>query len=97
MNLDFNWWITAIELPALAGLFWLNQNGRSDWEREVKAVKDELAAYKLHVATNYASLLAVKDVEGRLTAYLIKIEAKLDRMVDRALDAPDSHAGPHPG
>jgi hypothetical protein len=90
--MDWMWWITAIELPALGGLFWLLQAHRAAVERELKALRDDLAAFKLHVATGYASIVYLKDVESRLTAHLLKIEAKLDRVVDRALLA--GHPGP---
>jgi hypothetical protein len=90
--MDWMWWITAIELPALGGLFWLLQAHRTAVERELKALRDDLVAFKLHVATGYASIVYLKDVESRLTAHLLKIEAKLDRVVDRALLA--GHPGP---
>ena len=86
--MDLVWWITAIELPVLGGLFWLLQSHRREDEREHRALRDELAAFKLHVATAYASIVYLKEVEARLTAHLTKIEAKIDRMVDRALGSP---------
>lgn len=92
--MDLIWWITAIELPVLGGLFWLLQSHRREDEREHRAIRDNLAAFKLHVATGYASIVYLKDVESRLTAHLLKIEAKLDRVVDRALLA--GHPGPPP-
>jgi len=90
--MDLIWWITAIELPALGGLFWLLQAHRTAVDRELKTLRDDLAAFKLHVATGYASIVYLEDVENRLTAHLLKIEAKLDRVVDRALLA--GHPGP---
>lgn len=86
--MDWMWWITAIELPVLGGLFWLLQSHRREDEREHRAIRDDIAAYKLYVATAYASILHLKEVEARLTAHLTKIEAKIDRMVDRALGSP---------
>jgi hypothetical protein len=88
--MDLIWWITAIELPALGGLFWLLQNHRNACARELKSLSAELSDHKLHVATNYVSGGYLKDVETRITVHLLKIETKLDRMVDRAL-------GAHPG
>jgi hypothetical protein len=85
--MDLIWWITAIELPALGGLFWLLQNHRTACARELKSLSAELADHKLHVATNYVSVGNLKDVETRITGHLLKIETKLDRMVDRALGA----------
>jgi hypothetical protein len=37
-----------------------------------------LADFKLDIARNYASIAYLKDVENRLTAHLLRIEAKLD-------------------
>ena len=42
-------------------------------------LNDKLALYKLEVAQRYASVTYLKDVETRLTNYLIRIERKLDR------------------
>jgi hypothetical protein len=41
-------------------------------------LRDNLAAYKLEVAKNYASITYLKEVERRLTGHLIRIEDKLD-------------------
>ncbi len=88
-GISFNAWITAFELPALAGLFWLAWRVRRDGEtalqrlslrldRELERVRAGLAQHKLDVATGYASLAALESVEERLTAHLLRIEAKLD-------------------
>ena len=82
-------WITAFELPALAGLFWLAWRIKRDGEaalvrhslrldRELDRLREALAQHKLDVATGYASLAALQSVEERLTAHLLRIEAKLD-------------------
>jgi len=42
--MNFIWWITAIELPVLGGLFWLLQSHRGTMDREFKALRDDLAA-----------------------------------------------------
>lgn len=69
---ELAWWVTAVELPALAGLFWL-----------VQRTREALADYKLEVARTYASLAHLKDVEVRLTEHLLRIEAKLDHVAAR--------------
>jgi hypothetical protein len=89
--MDLTWWISVIELPALAGLFWLLQAHRSATERHLDSLREDLSGLKLHVATNYASNVYLKDVETRLTAHLLKIETKIDRMVERALAGPERH------
>ena len=94
-TLDLIWWITVVEIPALAGLFWLNWRHRRDvetgfddarFESEtgLRWLRDNLAAYKLEVAKSYASMTYLKEVERRLTGHLIRIENKLD---DRRLPA----------
>jgi hypothetical protein len=94
------WWITAVELPALAGLFLLIWRSRRDAqialeiaERRLDVAdthgRDQLAAFKVEVATSYASIPALRESEGRLTAHLVRIEKKLDTL-------GFGHAG-HPG
>ena len=88
-TLNVIWWITAVEIPALAGLFWLNMRTRRDaldaandahheFETGIQHLRENLAAYKLEVAKSYASIPYLKEVERRLTAHLIRIENKLD-------------------
>lgn len=83
------WWITAVELPALGGLFWLIARLRKDSEDALAVlrtraeaaqaqVRESLAAYKLEVAKTYVSFGTLKDVETRLTDHLLRIERKLD-------------------
>lgn len=89
VGLDVLWWITAVELPALAGLFWLWWSNvrttddaieeiRHGANRDISRLRQVLDAYKLDVAKSYASMSYLKDVEARLTAHLIRIEEKLD-------------------
>jgi len=88
-TLNLVWWISVVELPALAGLFWLTWRNRGDtddaiddtrheFETGLSYLRDGLAAYKLEVAKSYASIPYLKEVERRLTAHLIRIENKLD-------------------
>lgn len=88
-NLDLVWWITAVELPALAGLFWLISRLRGHVDLSLESlrlrsetaltqVRESLAAFKLEVAKSYVSISTLKDVEQRLTDHLLRIEAKLD-------------------
>ncbi|MGE5545572.1 MAG: hypothetical protein ACM33T_01645 [Solirubrobacterales bacterium] len=88
-SIDVMWWITAVELPALAGLFWLIWHTRADADARMDAIdkalegglgqaREALAAYKLDVAKSYATTGYLKDVERRLTEHLVRIEAKLD-------------------
>lgn len=73
LSADFMWLLTAVQLPAVGGVFWM-----------VQQVREQVAAYKLEVARTYASLVHLKDVETRLTEHLVRIEAKLDRVATGA-------------
>lgn len=75
---DLMWWITAVELPALAGLFVLIWRARRELESAIDETAEDLADFKLDVAKNYASQAALKETEQRLTDHLIRIEQKLD-------------------
>jgi hypothetical protein len=61
------WWISVVELPALVALFAL-----------VWTLTRELSAFGLDVARTYAPAAQVRELELRLTAHLLRIEAKLD-------------------
>lgn len=86
--IDLMWWLSAVELPALGGLFWLTQHQRERQEiliqqmqaeqrAAITATRAALADYKLEVAQRYASIGYLKDVETRLTEHLLRIETKL--------------------
>jgi hypothetical protein len=86
---DLIWWITAIELPVLAGLFtliWRTQNEaqsacddlQNQMERRCEQLREALAAFKLEVAKTYASQTDLRELEGRLVNHLLRIESKLD-------------------
>lgn len=98
MTFDITWWLTAVELPALGGLFWLVWRARHDadagieenrrcFERGIAQQREALAAYKLEVAHTYASLSHLREVEKRLTAHLERIEHKLDGVQQQAARA----------
>lgn len=88
-GLNVIWWITAVEIPVLAGLFWLIWRNRRDLdvviddlrhesETGMMYVRESLSAFKLEVAKSYASISYLKEVERRLTAHLIRIENSLN-------------------
>lgn len=88
-TIDLMWWATAVEMPALAGLFWIGWRNRRDTDAEIEhnrrafehghaQLREALAAYKLEVAKSYASIGYMKDVEKRITVHLERIEHKLD-------------------
>ncbi len=88
-SMNFTWWITAFELPAMAGLFWMIWRNRMDsdsavdelsdaLDRRSDQLRDALHAFKLEVAKTYASHTDLRDLEARLVGHLLRIEAKLD-------------------
>lgn len=78
---DLMWWISAVELPALAGLLVLVWKTRRDLEKANGETAEGLADFKLDVAKTYASQAALKETEQRLTDHLVRIEHKLDSFV----------------
>ncbi len=83
------WWITAVELPALSGLFWLIWRTKRESERALSRLRESLdvrnaqmrealAAFKLEVAKSYAAIADMRELESRLVGHLLRIEAKLD-------------------
>lgn len=85
----WGWWITAVELPVLSGLFWLIWRAWREGEQAIRTLRDivdtrnaqmpeALAAFKLEVAKSYASITDMKELEVRLVTHLLRIEAKLD-------------------
>lgn len=94
------WWISAVDLPALGGLFWLIWRTRKESEDSVRhlreiidtrnaQLRDALAAFKLEVAKGYASISDMRELEARLVGHLLRIETKLDAtaMKTEALNA----------
>ena len=86
---ELTWWITVVDLPALGALFALIWRTRRDCEHAVRhlrevvdarnsQMREALAAFKLEVAKSYASIADMKELETRLVAHLLRIEAKLD-------------------
>lgn len=90
LNSGLMWWITAVDVPVLSALFWMNVRTRRDNEEAIEnlregfelrstQLREALAAFKLEVAKSYASVSDLRDLEGRIVSHLIRIESKLDR------------------
>ena len=94
MNMIFEngliWWITAVDLPILSGMFWLVFRIRHESEDAIDKLhenlemrsaqlREALSAFKLEVAKSYASVTDMKDLETRIVSHLLRIEAKLDQ------------------
>jgi len=98
LNAGLAWALTIIIFP-LFWVLWVYFNGQIKAVREgneaattanglrVDRLKEELSAYKLEVAKNYASIEYLKDVERRLTGHLVRIEKKLDETHNREIVA----------
>jgi hypothetical protein len=89
LSQDLVWWVTVVDLPAMAGLFALlwrtRQEGqaarnhlRSLLDKRNSQLRDALHAFKLEVAKTYASQGDLRALESRLVNHLLRIEAKLD-------------------
>jgi len=87
-TINWVWWITAVEVPALGCLFWLTHHARRESERallrvyreiqtNLSVVLENLAQSKLETARLYATASDLKDVERRLTDHLLRLEARL--------------------
>ncbi|HEY8610988.1 MAG TPA: hypothetical protein VIL69_06825 [Roseomonas sp.] len=90
---DPQWIAAAVEAPLMAVLAWMLHSLRrsiaqapesvvppdlSQHQASLERTRDDLAAFKLEVARTYVPLSLIRDVDGRLTAHLIRIEQKLD-------------------
>jgi hypothetical protein len=103
MQFETTWWITAVEAPIVAALFWMIHGLRKDLhdridrsdERENEAVgrtREDLAAFKLEVARTYVPLSLIREVDRRLSAQLLRIEEKLEAVGRAAAAAYASRA-----
>ncbi len=83
------WWITAVDLPAMAGLLWMIWRVRGETDKAIDDVqmtldlrceqlREALHGFKLEVAKNYASRNDLRLLEARIVEHLLRIEAKLD-------------------
>jgi hypothetical protein len=78
----FGWWIAVIEIPILSALFWMIWNARRENEANTHKINQALAEHRIEVARTYAETRDLRIFENRLTAHLLRIEAKLD-MADK--------------
>lgn len=98
-TLSLVWWITAVELPALAALFWMIHHGRKDAERaaqrmqadihaQLAALLDNLTRFKLEVARSYVTAGELKDLEKRLTGHLLRLEDRVIHLSAQGGESP---------
>ena len=67
LNNDLMWWISIIEIPALAGLLAM-----------FLKLRDTMVNDKLEAIRDFAANSDVIELERRLVSHLLRIEAKLD-------------------
>jgi hypothetical protein len=91
MQIEATWWISAVEAPIVAALFYMLHGLRRDLQeridrsdqRESEAVgrtRDDLAEFKLEVARSYVPLSLIRDVDRRLSQHLLRIEEKIEEV-----------------
>jgi hypothetical protein len=81
--MDLQWWIATIGIPLVGALFWLRFRDRDETDKTIRALTTDLANYKLTVATSFASIAYLKDIENRIMNQLQKIDEKVDRLTER--------------
>jgi hypothetical protein len=85
------WWITAVEVPVVAALFWMIHGLRRDMQdrmdrgdqRDSDALsrtREDLAQFKIEVARTYVPLSLIRDLDRRISDHLIRIEEKLEEV-----------------
>jgi hypothetical protein len=85
------WWITAVEAPVVAALFWMIHGLRRDLQARIDhgdqrdsdaltRTREDLAAFKIEVARTYVPLSLIRDLDRRIADHLVRIEAKLDEV-----------------
>lgn len=86
---DLLWWITVIDIPALAGLLFMIIRLRGEnckttemlnnkLDLRCDQLREALHAFKLEVAKNYAAKKDLRALEHRIVEHLLRIESKLD-------------------
>lgn len=81
---DFRTLQTSLEANKLYG-----ENDRADLRRELEKANRELYDYKLYVAEHFATMLYAREIETRISASLLRIEAKMGE-IDAHLRHTDS-------
>jgi hypothetical protein len=85
------WWITAVEAPVVAALFWMIHGLRREVQERIERgdqrdsdaltrTREDLAQFKIEVARTYVPLSLIRDLDRRIADHLIRIEEKLDEV-----------------
>jgi hypothetical protein len=81
--MDLQWWIATIGVPLVGTLFWMRFRDRDAFDKSIQTLTSDLQNYKLTVATSFASIAYLKDIENRIMNQLQKIDEKVDRLSER--------------
>jgi hypothetical protein len=85
------WWITVVEVPVAAALFWMIHGLRRDMQERIERgdlrdsealtrTREDLAQFKIEVARTYVPLSLIRDLDRRISDHLIRIEEKLEEV-----------------
>jgi|GEM_PF-144193 len=88
-TIDVAWWITAVELPVMGGLFWLVMRVKDEAEATLEVMRshvetalddlrESLAQHRVAVASSYVTTNTLRETEQRLTEHLLRLEARLE-------------------
>lgn len=91
IQIEPTWWITAVEAPIVAALFWMIHGLRRDLQGRIERgdqrdsdaltrTREELAQFKLEVARTYVPLSLIRDLDRRISDHLIRIEEKIEEV-----------------
>ena len=76
--------VLFLSIIAAIGAFWWRIEGRlSEQDRARARLQNELAEYKLFVATNHVSAGALRETEQRLIDAVEKLAKRLEAIADR--------------
>ena len=96
IQIEPQWWVTAVEIPVVLGLFWMIHGLRRDVQERIERgdardsealarTRDDLAEFRIEVARTYVPLSLIRDVDRRLSEHLLRIEHKLEQVQRTAL------------
>lgn len=85
------WWISAVEAPLVAAMFYMIHGLRRDMDSKLDTkdtrhsdglarTREELAAFKVEVARTYVPLSLIREVDRRMTEQLLRIEEKIEEL-----------------
>ena len=89
IQIEPTWWITAIEAPIVAALFYMIHGLRRDVNERIERgdqrdsdalsrTREDLAQFKIEVARTYVPLSLIRDLDRRIADHLVRIEEKID-------------------